>query len=97
MDLLTVPVGNPYTGNYNKYGDGFDLDWAVDEDGYPVKLDEIHYVKVQTASFIMAGAIGEKSTEVNAVTRTIGEKTVGKTELPTSIKVGDKEIKLQQG
>ena len=44
----------------------------------------------------MAGAIGEKSTEVNAVTRTIGEKTVGKTELPTSIKVGDKEIKLQQ-
>lgn len=45
----------------------------------------------------MAGAIGEKSTEVNAVTRTIGEKTVGKTELPTSIKVGDKEIKLQQG
>ncbi len=97
VDLLTVPVGNPYTGNYNKYGDGFDLDWAVDEDGYPVKLDEIHYVKVQTASFIMAGAIGEKSTEVNAVTRTIGEKTVGKTELPTSIKVGDKEIKLQQG
>ena len=97
VDLLTVPVGNPYTGNYNRYGDGFDLDWAVDEDGYPVKLDEIHYVKVQTASFIMAGAIGEKSTEVNAVTRTIGEKTVGKTELPTSIKVGDKEIKLQQG
>ena len=32
VDLLTVPVGNPYTGNYNKYGDGFDLDWAVDED-----------------------------------------------------------------
>ncbi|MFR2768053.1 MAG: Ig-like domain-containing protein [Thomasclavelia sp.] len=32
VDLLTVPVGNPYAGNYNKYGDGFDLDWAVDED-----------------------------------------------------------------
>ncbi|WP_455543444.1 InlB B-repeat-containing protein, partial [Intestinibacter sp.] len=97
VDLLTVPVGNPYTGSYDQYGDGFDLDWAVDENGYPVKLDEIHYVKVQTASFIMAGAIGEKSTEVNAVTRTFGENEVGKTTAPTSITVGDKTIELQEG
>lgn len=100
VNLLTTPVGNPYTDSYNGYGDGMDLKWAVDAAGNPVDVSnkEFHYVKVQTASFINGGAIGEKSTEVSAVVRTTPEKeNIGTTEAPKSIKVGDTEINLKEG
>ena len=83
VNLLTTPVGNPYTSNYNKYGDGFDLEWAVDSDGMPVDVSnmEFHYVKVVTSSFNNAGIFGEKSTEVNAVVKTqSSSEDYGKTE-----------------
>ena len=99
VNLLTTPVGNPYMANYDGYGDGFDLKWAVDENGNPVDVSNMkfHYVKVQTASFINGGAIGEKSTEVSAMVRTTPEKeSVGNTKAPKSITVDGKEITLSE-
>ena len=75
---------NPYDyeGKLKSGGDMFDLSWAVDEDGNPVELESISYIKVATASNIYAGAIGEKSTEVSAVCRVTNtaDEAVGETE-----------------
>ncbi len=43
----------------------FDIDWAVDEDGRPVALTEVNFVRVQSALFQYCGWIGETSTEVS--------------------------------
>ncbi|MEE1245824.1 MAG: Ig-like domain-containing protein [Acutalibacteraceae bacterium] len=63
-------VSNPYIENPSQNGsDGqFDISWAVDGDGMPVRLDRIKYVKVQTATFIDSGVFGEKSTEISKFT-----------------------------
>lgn len=87
---------NPYNhpGTLVAGGDMFDLDWAVDEEGMPVELDSISYIRIATASSIYAGAIGEKSTEVstvNRVTNTAAEP-VGQTAAPTSITVGGVKV-----
>ena len=96
---------NPLGTDVNPYvekpiqSNGFDISWAVDADGNPVELDDIHYIKVATASNIWAGSFCEKSTEVTAVMRTTPQSdAVGKTEAPTSIVITDgaskKVIKL---
>ena len=43
---------------------GFKIDWAVDEDGVPVTLPMIHFVKVYNAMNQYCGWLGETSTEV---------------------------------
>ena len=99
VNLLTTPVGNPYMKDYDGYGDGFDLKWAVDEKGDPVdvKDKEFHYVKVQTASFINAGAIGEKSAEISSIVRTMPEKeSIGTTAAPEKLTVAGTDIKLSK-
>ncbi|MEI3502267.1 MAG: Ig-like domain-containing protein [Anaerovoracaceae bacterium] len=99
VNLLTTPVGNPYMKDYDGYGDGFDLKWAVDEKGDPVdvKDKEFHYVKVQTASFINAGAIGEKSAEISSIVRTTPEKeSIGTTAAPEKLTVAGTDIKLSK-
>ena len=96
-------ISNPYLGTRSSasskrtFRDGvdcFDLKWAVDEDGLPVKLSGgIHYIKVQTANNIDNGGIGEKSTEVNMMR--VAEPVsapVGVTTAPTSITVDGKAI-----
>ncbi len=92
-------VVNPYVENpANNSKDGqFDISWAVDENGYPVKLDWVKYVKVQTATFIDGGIFGEKSTEVSKVIL-LDEKTesVGKTTVD-SITVNGTAIELTDG
>ncbi len=45
-------------------GNAFDIGWAVDEDGNPVHLDGIDFIKIYTAVNINAGWLGEISTEV---------------------------------
>lgn len=40
------------------------IEWAVDEDGKPVELDQIDFVKVYCAENQMCGWLGETSTEV---------------------------------
>lgn len=93
---------NPYTENAES--NGFDLEWAVDEDGNPVGLPNgVHYVKVVTASNIWAGVFGEKSTEVSYVVRTTAaEENVGRTDKPEAIVITDengvsKEVELKDG
>lgn len=49
-------------GNY-RYNQ-FDLDDAVDQNGNPVTLERIHFVKVQSAILKNVESIGEVSTEV---------------------------------
>lgn len=65
--LSTVQV-NPYTtgrtGNDNSNGDPMDLSWAVDDNGKPVTLDSVRYVRVYTGVMQMNGMMGESSTEV---------------------------------
>ena len=48
-------------------GDAFDIDWAVDEDGNPVYLEGIDFIKIYTAVNANADWLGEISTEICAV------------------------------
>ena len=92
-------VDNPYSQTPRRV-DGFDLQWAVNEDGLPVDVSQMafHYVKIQTASHIVNGAIGEKSTEVSYMfVPQPEEKAVGKTEMPASITVDGKKLELKEG
>ena len=79
----------------NAESNGFDLKWAVDEDGNPVTFKNgVHYVKIQTASNIWAGIFNEKSTEVSYVVRTtVNEEEVGTTALPGKIVITDNDSK----
>ena len=43
---------------------GFKIDWAIDEDGNPVELDHIDFVKVYSGQLDYCGWLGEISTEV---------------------------------
>lgn len=49
-------------GNY-RYNQ-FELDDAVDQNGHPIQVDRIHFVKVQSAILKNVESIGEVSTEV---------------------------------
>lgn len=89
-DALVNGESNPYLANDDLAleSSGFDLAWAVDSDGTPVNVDgkSFHYVKVVTASNIMAGAFFEKSTEVSRVYRASSTGSdVGTTAAPTAI------------
>ncbi|MBQ5409108.1 MAG: dockerin type I repeat-containing protein, partial [Muribaculaceae bacterium] len=44
--------------------DGFNLDWAVDDEGNPVELMQVDFVKVYCAELQDCGWLGETSTEV---------------------------------
>lgn len=45
----------------------FDIDWARDAEGCPVKIDEIDFIKIYTAQQQSLGWLGETSTEVSGV------------------------------
>lgn len=57
---------NPYTSDEEEGsgGDAFDIDWAVDENGDYIDLDEIDFVKVHCGVLADAGWLGEVSTEI---------------------------------
>ena len=89
-DALVNGESNPYLANDDLAlkSSGFDLAWAVDAEGTPVNVDgmSFHYVKVVTASNIMAGVFFEKSTEVQRVYRASSTGSdVGTTAAPTAI------------
>ena len=89
-DTLVNGESNPYLANddLTLKSSGFDLAWAVDAEGNPVNVDgmSFHYVKVVTASNIMAGVFFEKSTEVQRVYRASSTGSdVGTTAAPTAI------------
>lgn len=90
---------NPYIENPTEKGiDGqFDIDWAVDQNGYPVRLDYVNFIKVQTATFIDAGAFGEKSTEVSRVCMIEKGERAAFTNSAGSITVNGHEIEITDG
>ena len=90
VDALVNGTANPYAENdsYQNASSGFDLAWAVDDAGNPVDVSgkSFHYVKVVTASNIVAGAANEKSTEVANIFRADAQAAeVGTTADPTTI------------
>ena len=90
VDVMQNGTNNPYGYNddYTNESSGFDLAWAVDGNGNPVDVSgkSFHYVKVVTASNIVAGAANEKSTEVSKVYRACSTgASVGQTPAPTAI------------
>ena len=57
--------GEGYVDNLpNGQDPGFKIDWAIDEDGNPVELDHIDFVKVYCGQLDYCGWLGEVSTEV---------------------------------
>ena len=58
-------MGEGYADNLpNVLEPGFKIDWAIDDQGNPVQLDHIDFVKVYTAQLGYCGWMGEVSTEV---------------------------------
>lgn len=45
----------------------FDLDWAVDNEGNPVKLSHADFIRIQTGVLQQCGWTGEMSTEVSSI------------------------------
>ena len=57
--------GEGYADNLpNDQEPGFMIDWAIDEDGNPVELDHIDFVKVYCGQLDYCGWLGEVSTEI---------------------------------
>ncbi len=58
-------LGYGYADNQPNMSDpGFKIDWAVDDNGVPVELPSIHFIKVYNAMNQYCGWIGESSTEI---------------------------------
>ena len=70
---------NPYASaaSVGNGGDGFDLSWAVDENGVPVKMSSAKYIRVYSAVLFNAGIFGETSAEVCGLYRTSNTITGG--------------------
>ncbi len=79
--------GNPY----RNAATCFDVDWAVDKDGNPVKLDEISFIKIYNAALFDKDSTGEISPEIFSVSRmdtAAGTDTeYGRTDTPGSITI----------
>lgn len=68
---------NPYTDETEgSGGDAMDIAWAVDADGNPVVLDQIDFIRVQTAVLALSAALGEISTEITQIRDVAPDHTV---------------------
>lgn len=93
-------AANPYLKNHETFynGDGFDLSWAVDDDGNPVKLDEISYIKLYNPTFSVGAATGEKSPEIKTVLRAkAAESAVGTSGGLSKLSVNGEAVELKDG
>ncbi len=85
---------NPYIANsYDARLDVMDINWAVDEDGKPVYLDEISYIRVQNV--IDSTAFGGLSPEIGTMVRTDNYKAdeaLAITEAPKTLEVAGVDI-----
>ena len=91
---------NPYRKNHliGSNGDGFDLAWAVDENGEPVSLSAVHYVKIYTAMQQNGGATGEVSSEISGILKAAADKAaVGKTPELTKLTINGETVGLSAG
>ncbi|MBR3706180.1 MAG: cadherin-like beta sandwich domain-containing protein [Firmicutes bacterium] len=90
VNPLAITVENPYVSGAQY----MDISWAVDENGKPVNLENISYVKITNSVLNFSPAFGESSTEVGGISKvnvSKSEKAVGITDKPTSIKINGKE------
>ena len=97
---VAATTGNPYVADYDGYGDGYDISWAVDENGKPVRLDSVNYVKVMSASMIRTSAAdkGGQGRVGNVVASKAGDgSAVGISAPPSCIRIDGKEIRLESG
>ena len=84
---------NPYTREReNSGGDAFDISWAIDENNNYVDLDEIDFVKVQSAVLADGGWIGEISTEIAGAIDIEPDASINGTESIVVVKDLPKEI-----
>jgi hypothetical protein len=86
---------NPYTADLkNNIGDGFDLSWAVDENGAPFKIDSVKYIRIQNVVDLLEnGAFGDVSPEICTIIKTRPQdqlKPIGVTAAPETITIGGK-------
>ena len=63
--------------NENAEGCSFDIAWAVDKEGNPVKLDKVDFIRCQNAMNQWCGSIGETSTEITGAEDLHPNETVG--------------------
>lgn len=68
-DSFTTETPNPYAGTDN-LGNGFDLSWAVDNNGLPVELDTVKYVKVVSANLLTGSKYDDKGAVVTGIVKT---------------------------
>lgn len=91
---------NPYSSlpSARTGGDGFDLSWAVDDNGIPVEITNVTNVRVYSGVLHNAGMFGETSTEVCGlyVTGNKIEGGAGTTAL-SSVKIGGIDYNLENG
>jgi hypothetical protein len=69
-DPLLPNTNDPVTGGItpgSAGGDGFDLSWAVDAQGQPVKLDHADFVRITAAVDATNPVFGRSATQVDAV------------------------------
>ena len=82
------------------HGDGMDISWAVDEDGNPVYLDEVSFVRTMSAINVDSGIFCEKSPEIFDFDRFPSderrEQPVGISDLPDTITINGKAIDLSR-
>ena len=85
--------GEGYVDNLpNDMEPGFKIDWAIDEEGKPVALDHIDFIKVYTGQMAYCGWLGETSTEVCGAEDLHPDAfpySVGDVNMDGSIDVGD--------
>ena len=96
-DAVYGQAVNPYavaaSSTTEASGDGFDLSWAVDDDGRPVSLEGVRYIRVYSGVLFSAGVFGETSTEVCGLYVANAESSsVGMTAAPTSVSIDNLTI-----
>ena len=101
-DAVYGQAVNPYavaaSSTTEASGDGFDLSWAVDNNGAPVNLEGVRYVRVYSGVLFSAGVFGETSTEVCGLYVANAESSsVGTTAAPTSISVKGESVETTNG
>ena len=90
---------NPYASaaSVGNGGDGFDLSWAVDENGVPVPMSSAKYIRVYSAVLFNAGIFGETSAEVCGLYRTSNTITGGAgTTSINSVAIGSDALDLSE-
>jgi len=96
LSLTEKLPDNPYTSAIEgSGGDAIDISWAVDQDKKPVKLDEIHFIRIYTGMNELAGWLGEISTEITGI-RDVEPATVSGVQSVVVIKEFSRKISVGQ-